>query len=87
MPGIDDAHDLIPAALELPPLGATEGELDPIVQVRIFSPDSQWVWLLTEFGPMTRMAYGLVIGWETEFGYVSLTELEPCRGPLGLRPE
>ena len=30
------------------------------------------------------MFFGLVIGFEQELGYFSLTELEAARGPLGL---
>ncbi|OHB59060.1 MAG: hypothetical protein A2Y12_18475 [Planctomycetes bacterium GWF2_42_9] len=32
-------------------------------------------------------AFGLVLGHERELGYFSLSELESCQGPLGLRIE
>jgi hypothetical protein len=71
-------------AATLPPLYATEHEGDPSVRVKFFTPDGQWTWLVTEFDPLERRCFGLVIGHERELGYFSLTELEEVRGPLGL---
>lgn len=89
MPGLDDAHDLMPPELAatMPGLYATENEADPVGRVRYFTPDSMWSWLITEYSPDKRLAFGLVIGPETELGYVSLSELEASRGPLGLAVE
>ena len=33
------------------------------------------------------LPYGLVSGFEIEYGYISLSELESVRGPLGLPVE
>ncbi|NPV92440.1 MAG: DUF2958 domain-containing protein [Firmicutes bacterium] len=68
----------------LPPLYATEKEKDPIVQVKFFTPDSNWTWYATEYDPTDRLFFGLVKGFETELGYFSLDEMESVRGPLGL---
>ena len=35
-----------------------------------------WFWLVTEYDPTERRAFGLVIGWEPEMGYFDLPELE-----------
>ena len=71
-------------AASLPPLYATENIDDPIVRVKFFTPDSSWTWYVTEFDPIERRCFGLVIGHERELGYFMLTELEEGRGPLGL---
>jgi hypothetical protein len=46
--------------------------------VKYFDPFSQWTWYATE-GQQERddfIFFGLVFGFEKEFGYFSLTELE-----------
>jgi hypothetical protein len=77
---------LLPAeiASTLPPLYATENQDDPIAHVKFFTPDSSWTWFLTEFDPIERRGFGLVLGHERELGYFLLDELESVRGPLGL---
>ena len=84
-----DAYDYIPAALasQIPPLYATEKLDDPTVWIKLFTPDSNWTWYLTEFDPTERMAFGLVVGQDQELGYFALAELENSRGLLGLRIE
>jgi hypothetical protein len=51
--------------------------------VKFFTPDSSWTWYASEFNG-DDIFFGLVIGFEAEFGYFSLSELESVRGPLGL---
>ncbi len=51
--------------------------------VKYFTPDSNWTWYASEFNG-DDIFFGLVIGFEAEFGYFSLSELESVRGPLGL---
>jgi hypothetical protein len=60
----------------LPPLYAT-------APVKFFSPTSGWTWYPTEYDG-ADLFFGLVIGFEAEIGYFSLSELEQVRGPLGL---
>lgn len=69
----------------LPKLGATEalGEQAPVI-VKFFSPTSGWTWYATEFDPVSRNFFGLVHGFENEYGEFSLDELESVRGPFGL---
>ena len=79
---------LLPAKIrgELPPLGATEGESDPMAVVKFFTPDGQWTWYALEFDGDDTF-YGLVKGFEHEIGYFSLSEPQEIRGQLGLPVE
>ena len=54
--------------------------------VKLFTPDAQCTWLLTELDPNDGLAFGLCdLGMgEPELGYVSLVELQSVRGKLGL---
>jgi hypothetical protein len=67
----------------LPALYATEKDKDPIIQVKFFTPWSNWTWYATEFDGEDSF-FGLVEGFETEWGYFSLSEIEAIRGPGGL---
>ncbi len=71
---------------QLPPLGATTNQEDPLVVCKFFTPDSSWTWYAIEFDGKDTF-YGLVDGFEQEFGSFSLAELETLRGPMGLRVE
>jgi Protein of unknown function (DUF2958) len=57
--------------------------------VKLFTPDAQCTWLLTELDPDGGLAFGLCdLGMgEPELGYVSLIELQFVRGKLGLPVE
>lgn len=69
-------HKLLTAALrkKLPKIGATEATGDPVAVVKFFGHNG-WYWYATEFDGEDTF-YGLVKGWETEWGYFSLSELE-----------
>lgn len=71
---------------QFPRLRETEDK--DLAQVRIvakfFDPCSQWTWYATEYDPIERLFFGLVRGFEVEFGYFSLDELEAVKGRLGL---
>lgn len=67
----------------LPKLGETDGQDDPIIQVKFFTPDAQWTWYGIEYDGRDRF-FGYVIGFESELGYFSLKELQGVRGSLGL---
>ena len=77
--------ELLPQELrqQLPPLYSQEHVEDPLVVCKFFTPDSTWTWYAYEFDG-NDLFFGLVYGFETEFGYFSLHELEEARGPLGL---
>jgi hypothetical protein len=70
---------------KLPPLGSTDRlPHDQVtVQAKFFTPDSSWSWFATEFDGEDTF-FGLVVGFEVEAGYFSLSELESVRGPWGL---
>jgi hypothetical protein len=60
-------------------------DFEPVV--KLFTPDANATWLLTELNPdQPDLAFALCdlgLG-EPELGYVSLAELAELRGPLGL---
>lgn len=69
---------------KLPPLySGEERGLDAIAQVKFFTPDSNWTWYASEFDG-EDVFFGLVVGFEMELGYFSLSELKEARGPMGL---
>jgi hypothetical protein len=71
----------------LPQLRATEDLSDEaIAVVKFFTPDGNWTWWATEFDG-NDLFFGLVSGFEVEYGYFSLSELEQLRGVLGLPVE
>jgi Protein of unknown function (DUF2958) len=57
--------------------------------VKLFTPDAQCTWLLTEMDPDDGLAFGLCdLGMgEPEHGYVSLVEFQSVRGKLDLPVE
>lgn len=68
-------------------LGETALDFKPVV--KLFTPDAQCTWLLTELDPDGGLAFGLCdlgLGCP-ELGYVSLAELSAVRGKLGLPVE
>jgi len=81
---------LIPQTLlsDIPDLYETEGSLNPICHVKLFTPDSNWTWYIIEFSKAdVKTCYGYVQGLESELGYFTLEELESVRGSLGLAIE
>ena len=84
---------------KLPPLYSQENEIDPSVICKFFDPVGSWTWYAYEGSPVDENGYydtdkekvdflffGLVIGFEPEFGYFSLRELENAKqGLTGIR--
>jgi hypothetical protein len=71
---------------KIPPLYATEELPDPTVWVKLFTPDSNWTWYITEFdGDDT--CFGYVVGFDAELGYFLLSDIACARGKLGLPVE
>ncbi|CAN7637360.1 DUF2958 domain-containing protein [Mesorhizobium amorphae] len=72
------------------PLRGTDGEIDFVPVVKLFTPDAGVTWLLTEIDPEhPDIAFGLCdlgLGCP-ELGSVSFTELASVRGRLGLPVE
>ena len=54
-----------------------------IALVKFFTPDSNWTWYASEFDGKD-LFFGLVSGFEVEFGYFLLSELQSVKGSLGL---
>lgn len=83
---------LLPSSLRrtLPPIYATQNDLDPLARVRLFTPWSLgavgWAWHIIEFDGEDE-CFGLVEGFEIELGSFSLKELGSITGPMGLRVE
>jgi len=67
---------------QLPALNATANDADPLVICKFFYPDFGWTWYAIEFDG-TNVFYGLVDGFEKEFGSFSLMELMQGHGKLG----
>jgi len=81
---------LIPQILlsDIPDLYETEGSLNPLCYVKLFTPDSSWSWYILELSKSdTNTCYGYVQGLQSELGYFTLEELESIHGPLGLAIE
>jgi len=73
----------------LPALYSQDGNQDLIVHLKFFTPDSNWTWFVTEGSEDEEdfRFFGYVIGFEEEWGYFVLSELESVRGPLRLAIE
>lgn len=75
----------------LPPIGSRDGHApeDVRVPVKFFTPDSNWTWYAYEADDDSgdTIFFGLVCGFEKEYGTFSLNEMKGARGPLGLSVE
>lgn len=56
---------------------------DAIAYVKFFDPTGSWTWFASEFDGNDTF-FGLVFGFEDEFGYFSLSELQSTKGKFGL---
>ncbi len=99
-PMIAPARPLLDEAsrAKLPALYSNEQlGLKALAQVKFFQPDGSWSWFASEGSAVDEDGYydtdkpkvdflffGLVIGFEIEFGFFSLSELSQARGSLGL---
>jgi hypothetical protein len=71
----------------LPPLRSQEHlGLDALAHAKFFTPDSSWTWYASEFDG-EDIFFGLVDGFELEFGSFTLSELLEVRGGLSLPVE
>jgi hypothetical protein len=69
-------------------MNSEQPDIDFKPVVKLFTPDAQCTWLLTELG-LDDIAFGLCdlgLGCP-ELGYVSMREIRELRGPLGLPVE
>jgi len=71
-------HQLMPKGVgrKIPALYSQDGNEDPIVHARFFSPYNGWTWLVTEYDGKDTM-FGAVKGqYDWEIGYIDLNELQ-----------
>ena len=77
----------IEAKLAKAPLYSTDGQKVKPVIVKFFNPTGSWSWYVVE-GVKTEDGdwrfFGLVDGFEKEWGYFTLSELQSVRGRFGL---
>lgn len=68
----------------LPPLYTQQDKLDPVAIVKFFDPTGSWTWYATEGGPEgdDYRFYGLVCGYDREFGYWALSDLQRAKDGL-----
>ena len=73
---------------KLQPMGSTENILveDKWLKVKFFCPWSNFTWYPVEFDGKDEF-FGLVEGFEFEWVYFTLSELEMQEGPFGLKIE
>ncbi len=73
---------------QLPALYATEKQTDVEKKVvcKFFTPWAAWTWYVMEFDGDDTF-FGLVDGFEKEYGYFNLSEIQAIIGPAGLRVE
>ena len=65
-------------------VGSQQDVRDPIVIAKFFDPTGSWTWYATEYSPQSRVFFGLVDGFEKEWGSFSLDELENTTTRMGL---
>ncbi|NDK09139.1 DUF2958 domain-containing protein, partial [Candidatus Gracilibacteria bacterium] len=51
---------------------------------KYFYPFSNWTWYATEYNEVDKLFFGYVEGFEGEWGYFSLHELQSFKGDIGL---
>jgi hypothetical protein len=75
--------------VQLPPLYSQERTSDPLIYAKFFSTASCWTWFVTEGAQQEDdfLFFGYVIGFEREWGYFLLSELQDSCGPCGLAVE
>ena len=70
---------------KLPPIGhSIKTKEEPQAIVKWFTPDSNWTWYVAEYNPEDGMCWGLVDGFEKEFGFFTIDEIQKLKGPLKL---
>ena len=67
----------------LPRLYATEDEEVPTALAHLYAVWTDWDWYVVEYDPVERVAFGLVKGFETEWGYFSVAEMEDMNRGAG----
>jgi hypothetical protein len=56
-----------------------------LIICKLFDPCGSATWFLLEYEPVKKIAFSFVQGLiEDELGYISLTEMESIKDPLGI---
>ena len=78
---VERGHNLLPTEIGelIPALYSQEDEPDKMAYAMLFSPINGWRWFITEWEPREGECFGLVFGYEREWGYFSLEELASVR--------
>lgn len=83
--------ELIPKEIkeQIPKLYDTEEQTDPISYVKLFMPEANLTWFITELSMDDDICFGYVISpyCDGELGYFSLNEIKEVKGTLGLSVE
>lgn len=73
---------------QIPGLYEQEGKgKNALAYVKLFTPDSNFTWYITEYNADEKLCFGLIDGFEKELGYFSLNEIEQIKGSMGLSVE
>lgn len=74
---------------KLPNIGEqSHKELSEIIlYAKFFTAWTHWTWFVSEYDPIEKVFFGYVQGFENEWGYFSLEELESVKGPFNMRVE
>ncbi len=85
----DDAHNLMPGWLAetIPARGTTEHARDPLLHVKLFTPDAGWRWYIVEYDAKQRVALAYIPAAVDTWDELSLDSLTTMRGPMGLAVE
>ncbi len=76
--------NLIPNDHTIPELYTTENDVNPMCQLKLFTPDANWTWYIIEMDETGELCFGYVVGMEQELGYFTMSELRSLRGGLNL---
>ena len=61
-----------------------EAPEEAMALVKLFDPTGSWTWYIASYNREDRTCFGLVDGFELEYGYISMAELVEFRGLMGL---
>src|SRR3972149_3650563 len=81
------AYRYIRVSDRLPTIEEARNEVVPMARIKLFDPTGSWTWYVNSYDPDSRQAYGLVDGFEREYGYFDMAELCALRGQFGLPVE
>jgi hypothetical protein len=79
--------ELLPTELrqQIPQLGTTTGEMDPMVWAKLVNPVSGWRWYLIEMQQLDTDAIclGYLVGWDEQLTYFNLSDLDLHAAEVG----